>query len=185
MRLGAMILSGGGSTRMGQDKAGLDWLGVRAIDRVAALARAAGAEIVVEIGVADHGLPRISEDPPGSGPVGGVMAGARALLGAGCDRAVVLAVDAPTLTPEDLAPLLAAPSPGAAFEGLHLPLVVDLAALPAEAEAGGALARLVARSGVGRRPCPAEAQVRLRGANTPAERAVLLAELAARSNPRP
>jgi molybdopterin-guanine dinucleotide biosynthesis protein A len=36
--LGAIILCGGGSRRMGRDKALLDWGGERAIDRVAALA---------------------------------------------------------------------------------------------------------------------------------------------------
>lgn len=172
-----MILSGGGSTRMGGDKAVLDWQGWTAIDRVAALARAAGAAVVIEVGAIDHGLPRVSEEPPGAGPVGGVLAGARALREAGCDRALVLAVDAPTLTRDDLSPLLGAPSPGAAYDGLHLPLVIDLAALPADAEADWPLGRLLERSGVRRLPCPADARARLRGANTPQERAALLAAL--------
>lgn len=182
MRLGAMILSGGGSTRMGEDKAGLDWGGLRAIDRVAATARAAGAEAVVEVGAADHGLPRVSEDPPRGGPACGLLAGAKALAAAGCERALVLAVDAPTLAAEDLLPLLAAGPPGAAYEGLHLPLVVDLAALPGEVEAGYPLKRLLAQLGVVRPPAPADA-ARLRGANTPQERAALLAALSA--SPRP
>lgn len=180
MRLGAIILSGGGSTRMGEDKAGLDWGGLRAIDRVATVARAAGAAEVVEVGRVDHGLPRVSEDPPGSGPVGGLLVGARALAEAGCDRALVLAVDAPTLAAEDLAPLLALPD--AAYAGLHLPALLTLASIPADAEAGWPLGRLLERAGVVRLPAPADV-ARLRGANTPEERAALLAELTA--SPRP
>jgi dienelactone hydrolase len=46
---------------------------------------------VVEVGAPDHGLPRVSEEPAGGGPVGGVLAGAAALREAGCDRALALA----------------------------------------------------------------------------------------------
>ncbi len=183
MRLGAIILSGGGSTRMGEDKAVLDWLGARAIDRVAALARAVGAEPAIEVGGVNHGLPRVSEAPAGAGPVGGVLAGARALMEAGCRRALVLAVDAPTVTPDDLAPLLVGAGPGRAYEELHLPLVIDLAALPAGAEAGWPLGRLLDRARVVRLPCPPEARARLRGANTLAEREALLADLSASRRP--
>jgi molybdopterin-guanine dinucleotide biosynthesis protein A len=175
--LGAMILSGGAATRMGADKAVLDWAGRRAIDRVAALAATAGAQAILTVGPHDYGLPNVAEDPPGGGPVGGVLAGAAALAARGCVRVLVLAVDAPTLTPADLAPLLAAGAPGAAYEGLHLPLVLDLAALPPEAVAGMAMHRFAAAAGVIRLPCPAGAHERLRGANTPAERAALLAGL--------
>lgn len=178
--LGAMILSGGGSRRMGQDKAGLDWLGRRAIDRVADLARAVGAEHVVSVGPDDFGLPRVIEQQPFGGPVGGVLAGARALRGLGAARALVLAVDAPTLTPADLAPLLAVAGAGAAYEGLHLPMVAVLDALPGEAPADWPLARLAQLAGIVRLACPHEARLRVRGANTPQERQALLAELAAR-----
>ena len=178
MRLGALILSGGGSVRMGEDKGAADWLGLRAVDRVARLARAVGAEAVITVGATDYGLAHVVEDPPGSGPVGGVLAGIAAL--SDCDRALVLAVDAPTLLPDDLAPLLAQPGPGAAFEGLHLPMVLWRAAVPADAEAGWPMARLAERAGLARLSCPDAARTRLRGANTPAERDALLEALAAR-----
>ena len=45
MQLGAIILSGGASSRMGVDKAAMDWLGRRAVDRVADLAFEVGASI--------------------------------------------------------------------------------------------------------------------------------------------
>jgi molybdenum cofactor guanylyltransferase len=171
MTLGAMILTGGRSSRMGEDKAVLDWNGQRAIDRVAALARAVGAAPVVSVGPRGYGLPQVADTQ--DGPAGAVLAGAAALRAAGCTRLLVLAVDAPTLTAADLAPLLGAPEPGAAYDDLHLPVALDLAALPAEPGANLALKHLLALAGVARLPVPPGAHARLRGANTPEERAIL------------
>jgi molybdopterin-guanine dinucleotide biosynthesis protein A len=165
--LGAIILCGGASRRMGRDKAALDWDGRRAVDRVADLARAVGAQALVAAG-ADLGLPWVADDAAGAGPVGGVLAGARAL---GSPRLLVLAVDAPTITPEDLAPLLA---DGGCYEGLPVPMVLDASALPPDAEAGWPLRRLVERAGLEVLPVPDGALARLRGANTPEERDGLL-----------
>lgn len=170
--LGAMILCGGASSRMGADKAVLDWGGMRAVDRVAALARAAGAAIVVTVGPGDYGLPVVDDEADGGGPVGGVLAGARALTAAGCTRALVLAVDAPTIGPDDLRPLLE--HRAAAYEGLHIPLAVALDALPPDASPDWPMARLADRAGVVRLACPLVARARLRGANTHEERATLL-----------
>ena len=64
LKLGVAILTGGASSRMGEDKAAADWLGVRAVDRVAALARALGAVAVVTVGRADHGLPFAADATP-------------------------------------------------------------------------------------------------------------------------
>jgi molybdenum cofactor guanylyltransferase len=180
MALGVIILTGGGSSRMGADKALLDWNGRRAVDRLADLARDVGAVLAVSSGPVSYGFPTAVEDPPGGGPVAGLLAAA-ALLRPACDRALVLAVDAPTITVADLAPLLAVLSPGACFDGLPLPLVVDLSALPSEDGAGWAMQRLVDMAGLRRLPCPAEAEAeaRLRGANAPAERAALLEALMA------
>lgn len=169
---GAIILTGGGSLRMGADKALLDWDGQRAVDRVAALATAAGASRVLTAG-RDHGLEHVEDPFPGAGPVGGVLAGAAVLAAAGLARMLVLAVDAPTVTVDDLAPLLAAPGPGAFHEGLPVPMVVALTALPADAEAGWPLRRLVERAGLAALPCDDAVRARLRGANTPEERAAL------------
>ena len=165
--LGAIILCGGASRRMGRDKAALDWGGRRAVDRAADLARSVGAQALVTAG-ADLGLPWVADDAAGAGPVGGVLAGARAL---GTARLLVLAVDAPTITPSDLAPLLAK---GGCYEGLPVPMVLDAAALPPDAEAGWPLRRLVERAGLRALPVPDGALARLRGANTPEERDELL-----------
>lgn len=175
-RLGAIILAGGASRRMGVDKALQDWAGVRAIDRVAGLAKSAGAELVITAG-GDYGLPHVTDPWPNAGPAAGVMAGAARLQAEGLARALVLAVDAPTLTPADFAPLLGAKPPGATFAGHPLPAVVSLAALPEAASPDWALARLFERAGLAVLSLPRGAAARLRGANTPAERARLVRSL--------
>lgn len=173
MALGAIILVGGASSRMGEDKATLDWGGRRAVDRVADLARSCGADLVVTAG-GDYGLPSIADPSPQAGPVAGVLAAAPVLGAAGVVRTLILAVDAPTLRANDLAPLLAAPKPGAAFQGFPLPAVLTLAALPEDANADWPLRRLIERTGLAVLDCPADLAPRLRGANTPEERAALL-----------
>src|SRR4051794_11241884 len=55
MELGALILTGGASSRMGVDKAAAAWSGVRAVDRVVALAKALGAQPVLTAGAVDYG----------------------------------------------------------------------------------------------------------------------------------
>lgn len=170
---GAIILTGGGSRRMGADKALLDWNGQRAVDCVVALARAAGAARVLTAG-RDHGLEHVEDPAPDAGPVGGVLAGCAALAASGLTRALVLAVDAPTVTLADLAPLLAAPGAGAFYEGLPVPMVLALTAVPGDAEVGWPLRRLVERAGLVAEPCDEAVRLRLRGANTPEERARLI-----------
>lgn len=172
-RLGAIILTGGASRRMGTDKALQPWGRVRAIDRVVALARSAGAVRIVTAGEGDFGLPRAPDPAPFSGPVAGVLAGL-ALLGEALDRILILAVDAPTLTAEDLAPLLDTPGPGAAFAGFPVPMVIDPAAVPADIGQDWPLRRLVERAALAQLAVAADAADRIRGANTPAERARLL-----------
>jgi molybdopterin-guanine dinucleotide biosynthesis protein A len=174
--LGALILAGGRASRMGEDKALVDWGGRRAVDRVADLAAAAGCGPILTVGPDGYGLPQAADDEPFAGPVGGILAGARVLAARGCERALVLAVDTPTLTVADLAPLLARGGSGCAYEGLHLPLVVRLAAIPPDAQPDMPIRRLAEAAGVARLPVPPGAEARLRGANTPEERAALLAE---------
>ncbi|TAJ72472.1 MAG: molybdenum cofactor guanylyltransferase [Phenylobacterium sp.] len=177
MRLAAIILTGGASSRMGADKAALAWNGRPAVDRLGDVARRAGAERILTAGGGDYGLARVDDRAPGGGPVAGIMAGVAALEAMGYARVLVLAVDAATVRPDDLAPLAAAASPGAAYEGLHLPLVMDIAAAPRDAGAGWAVGRLIERAGLARLPCAAGATERLRGANTPEERERLLVAL--------
>jgi molybdopterin-guanine dinucleotide biosynthesis protein A len=160
---------------MGADKAGLIWNGTSATERCARLARAVGADLVLTVG----GSGDVQDEAPGGGPVGGILAGVRRLAAAGCRRVLVLAVDAPTARPGDITPLLDTPGSGTAYAGLHLPIVCDVDALPVDAEAGWPVARLIERAGLARPACAPDAAVRLRGANTPDERAALLAALIA------
>ena len=173
--LGAIILTGGASRRMGTDKAAQLWDGRRAVDLVADLARALGATVIVSAGDGEFGLPRAPDPAPLSGPVAGVLAGLD-LLGGQVARVLVLAVDAPTIRPEDLAPLLAAEAPGAAFVGQPLPMVLDLAARPGDAQADWPLRRFVERAGLIQLAPDPVLLPRLRGANTPTERDRLAGE---------
>jgi molybdopterin-guanine dinucleotide biosynthesis protein A len=173
--LNAIILTGGASRRMGQDKAVQLWGGRRAIDLVADLARALGAGRILTSGEDDFGLERVRDPAPHSGPVAGVLSGLAALAEAP-GRVLVLAVDAPTLRAADLAPLLAPDGPGAMFEGFPLPMVIDPVAAPADAMADWPLRRLAERAGLTRIAPPPEAAVRIRGANTSEEQLHLLRE---------
>ncbi|HEX7887056.1 MAG TPA: NTP transferase domain-containing protein [Phenylobacterium sp.] len=174
--LGVVILTGGGSSRMGADKAALLWNGRRAVDRLADLARELDAVAAVTAGAGDYGLPTAAEDPPGGGPAAGLLTGAKRLRGLGCERVLVVATDAPTITVEDLRPLLETPAPGAAYAGLNLPLVAEIAALPPGDGQGWAMGRLIDAAALARIACPAGSAARLRGANTPEEREALLAD---------
>ena len=171
--LDVIILAGGASRRMGVDKAVLVWEGRRAIDRVADLARALGARRVLTAGDGDYGLERVADPTPQAGPVAGVLAGLAALRGRP-GRVLVLAVDAPTLRPEDLTPLLAASPPGANFAGLPLPMVITPSAVPTDARDDWPLRRFAERAGLAQIEAEPALQARLRGANTPEERDRLL-----------
>jgi molybdopterin-guanine dinucleotide biosynthesis protein A len=169
VKTGAVILAGGASSRMGTDKALLDCGGERAIDRVASLARAAGAQTVIVSG-GDYGLPFFPDpEGPQSGPLGGLLAGCAALRDLGMDRALILTVDAPTVELADLAPLLAASHPGAVYGEQRLPLVVWLDAVPEGLPANAPVRRLAEQAGLTPLSPPNDAEARLRGANTPQE----------------
>ena len=72
--LAAVILTGGASRRMGQDKATRLLAGVRAVDHLANLARAVGAEQVITAGGPDLGMLHVPDPAPFSGPVAGIKA---------------------------------------------------------------------------------------------------------------
>src|SRR6185295_14914494 len=98
--IAGLLLTGGASRRMGTDKALIEVGGQRLVDRAAAVLGAV-ADPVVEVGPGWSGLPAVREDPPGSGPLAALSAGATALRAAGHDGPVlVLAVDMPRVSVE-------------------------------------------------------------------------------------
>lgn len=156
---------------MGSDKASLSWRGRRAIDWVADLAASVGAARVLVSG-GDYGLPFVADASPLGGPTGGVLAAAEVMRREGLSAMLVLAVDAPTILPEDLAALLGEPQ-GAYYEGFPVPFLAPIERTPWDAPAGLPLGKLVASMGL-KALSPADAlTLRLRGANTPSEKAAL------------
>ena len=110
--MGAIVLTGGASRRMGSDKATLALGGVTLAERTAGLLSGLVA-LAVEVGAGVSGLASVREDPPGGGPLAAIVAGHRALLGSGlvpwC-ACLVLACDLPLLDRAVLARLCAGPA---------------------------------------------------------------------------
>lgn len=108
----AIILAGGQSQRMGQDKALLPMNGMTLLEHVVASLLMVAADIVVVADVPEkYALPcgRVLADTfPGSGPVGGILTGLTAL---GEGRHIVVACDMPALNVNVLQLLLKAHTP--------------------------------------------------------------------------
>lgn len=103
-----VVLCGGASTRMGQDKSLLPVRGEPMAARVAAALRAAGAAHVEAVGgdVAALGAVGLVATPdrwPGQGPLGGVV---QALTADGADAVAVLACDLVRPDPTSIATLV-------------------------------------------------------------------------------
>ncbi|HZP83875.1 MAG TPA: molybdenum cofactor guanylyltransferase [Chthonomonadaceae bacterium] len=108
----AIILAGGQSRRMGQDKALLPMNGMTLLEHVVASLLRVATEVVVVADVQDkYVLPcgRVLADTfPGSGPVGGILTGLTALREG---RHIVVACDMPLLNVAVLQLLLKAHTP--------------------------------------------------------------------------
>lgn len=95
--IAGILLTGGLSSRMGVDKAAIRIDGIPQAVRLGELLTRV-AEPVVEVGPGRSGLPSIGEEPPQSGPLVAIVAGARWLRARGHDGpALVLACDLPLL----------------------------------------------------------------------------------------
>ena len=98
MNVAGLLLTGGGSRRMGVDKAALVVDGVPLAERAAA-ALSAVVSPVLEVGPGRTSLPVVTEPDPGAGPLAALAAGAGALAEHGHHgAAVVLATDLPVVT---------------------------------------------------------------------------------------
>lgn len=113
-RLGGIILAGGRSTRMGADKATLDWGGVPLVVHVAGILRSVAEGPVVVVSSPGQELPPLPagvevavDAVSGQGPLEGLHAGLVALEGR-VGAAFVTGVDAALLTSQVVAGLAAA-----------------------------------------------------------------------------
>ncbi|MGA7836150.1 MAG: molybdenum cofactor guanylyltransferase [Acidimicrobiales bacterium] len=96
--VGAILLTGGSSRRMGRDKATLVIAGSTLAERTATLLRAS-VDVAVEVGPGVSGLSWTTEDPQGAGPLAAIAAGRRALMEQRHEGpALVIACDLPLLT---------------------------------------------------------------------------------------
>lgn len=175
---GAIILAGGRSSRMGEDKALLSWNGRRAIDRVADLARSVAANEILVSG-RDYGLPYVSDPEPDCGPASGLIATAQAMRSA--DRILVFAVDAPTIGSDDVYPLLEVDGPGAVYEDQPVPMVIARDVLLA-CVGQRSLRQIVDAARLRHIVLPLARRARVRGANTPLEARTLRIELVHRAS---
>ena len=101
----AIILAGGYSSRMGKNKAKLDFHGVSLLRHQVDKARALGIEDIVIAGNVQPiaGTRAVTDIYPHRGPLSGIHAGLLAIQGS---RALVLAVDTPLVPEETLLELM-------------------------------------------------------------------------------
>ncbi len=119
MTCAGILLTGGASRRMATDKAGIVWQG----ETLAARAARVLGEVcdpVIEVGSGATGLRCVREEPPGSGPLAALVAGARALRVQG--PVLLLACDLPFVEPAVLRLLAAAPGVGTVIPRVDMQL---------------------------------------------------------------
>ena len=104
-----VLLTGGTSRRMGRDKATIA-IGTETMAARAARVLAAVCNPVIEVGPGVSGLPCTREDPPGTGPLAGFLAGCRALAAPG--PVFLFACDLPLVDAEMLAAFVDWPGDG-------------------------------------------------------------------------
>lgn len=95
MALTGLVLAGGGSRRMGRDKASLVFEGERLVDRAVRVLLTVCGEVLVASGDGarlDVAVPQVADVAPGTGPLAGLVAGLQA---AANPVVAVVAVDAP------------------------------------------------------------------------------------------
>lgn len=120
---GAFLLAGGGSRRMGQDKAALSYQGIPLLDHMRDLARKAGANPVLVGGGTSADVP----DPfPGAGPANALCALAHIAQGGQPLVWIVMPVDMPLLGPALLQRLTRTAGHAAHFMDQPLPFVLRL-----------------------------------------------------------
>jgi molybdenum cofactor guanylyltransferase len=126
-RVAGLILAGGRSTRMGQDKALLEWRGASLLSHARALLRSAGV-VEIHVGGRPEEIDGLPDSQPHAGPARAILDAARLLRGR-YDRLLIIPVDMPLLGRDQLAPLLAAlPGEARHWEGQPLPALIPVEA---------------------------------------------------------
>ncbi|MBV2209382.1 MAG: molybdenum cofactor guanylyltransferase [Thermomonas sp.] len=117
-----LVLAGGRSSRMGQDKAALLWQGKPLLQHMQALLHAAGAQRVVVSGnyPEENGIPDLISE---LGPLGGLTSVASALPDG---PLLIVPVDMPQLTPELLTTLAQRPEHCLCYAEHMLPMRLQL-----------------------------------------------------------
>ncbi|WP_353109205.1 molybdenum cofactor guanylyltransferase [Gordonia sp. (in: high G+C Gram-positive bacteria)] len=115
-----IVLAGGRSRRMGQDKAALEYEGVTMLTRITeaigercalVLVAAPEASQAYRELSAESDLQWVTDEKDGSGPLGGLVAALRAAAAAGADVAFVCATDMPLVKADLVDELLAGLTP--------------------------------------------------------------------------
>ena len=115
-----LVLAGGQSSRMGQDKSRLTWQGQPLYRYMMALLEQAGIQEVMLSG-ADFPLETISDIFPGRGPLSGIHAALGSLDDG--DRLLVIPVDMP-LVPVEAIRILCEQQQLCFFDGFNLPVMI-------------------------------------------------------------
>jgi molybdopterin-guanine dinucleotide biosynthesis protein A len=169
-----LLLAGGASTRMGRDKAGLDWQGQPLIAHMHALLSALPLSQVVVSGARPE-YAGVIDQAPGRGPLGGIASAAQVLPDC---VLLVVPVDMPRLALPLLQRLLDAPPRACTrFAESPLPMRLQLdgdlrlwlAAWLRDPDAPRALHRLQAALNVQSLALGPEERAQLANANTPAD----------------
>ncbi|MFC3092936.1 molybdenum cofactor guanylyltransferase [Alteromonas sediminis] len=101
-----VILAGGKSERMGRDKATMQWQGESWLSHMASLLKTAGAKEVIVCGREAPPYVFLPDIYPNAGPLGGIHAALRYSLSVHQLPLLIVPVDIPSATAEDLVTLV-------------------------------------------------------------------------------
>lgn len=129
MSLLGVVLAGGRSSRMGQDKAMLIWQGETLLERQSQLLKKAGCDAVLIAGRQAHGWPSLPDDKPFRGPVAAlahILTNIEGMFALIPGRMVLVPVDMPLLMADHLTALLQHAAPLIAYEGNPFPCAMSV-----------------------------------------------------------
>jgi len=106
MKFLGVILTGGKSQRMGQDKALMDWQGQTWMSHMAELLLAAGADDILVCGPQSTPFVNLCDHFVDSGPLGGIHAALKYALSKQRQPLLIAPVDIPSATADDLKALV-------------------------------------------------------------------------------